>query len=318
MHIGPGVRLAVVALPLALGACGGADFSRPVSQFATATRDVERAVIAIDDSVRADMAAAMAERAVADPAVAVGAAQGDCLADGSTRCRLIVDGVAYPPPPPLGDMLAAMAAVSHYAGSLQGIIGANSARAVAAHEEAALGSASRLEALAGSPSDKPAKPSSKAGAVVSWVVGAYLERERQEALQRATAAARQPIADLAGRLAETGELFTLASRAGFAERLSSALDRFHEARGSDDEAALAGLRAASATARRYDTLLAAKPAAVFAAMASAHSALADAAAGDEPSTVDLGRRMQTFASMADELAALLENLGDAGGSREGS
>lgn len=139
--------LPAIAVLVLATACSVTDYKKPVSDFATATRDAEAALVLLDQQVTDAYTAKLRELALSDDAL-VQARSGDCLAT-SERCQLEVVSAngareVFPPDPLLGNMVTLMRSIAAYAEGLGQIVEADTAEQVATHVNATLGSVENL------------------------------------------------------------------------------------------------------------------------------------------------------------------------------
>lgn len=299
--------LPAIAVLVLTTACSVADYKKPISDFATATRDAETALVLLDKQVTDAYAALLRERAIAGEAF-VKFESGNCQVS-SVRCQLVIGNELLTPQPALQQMILLMTAVRSYADGLTAIVEADTAAQVTTHVNAALGS---VESLAGTVADIRNTPAAErpnvsefttpAGKAVNWIVGQYVAKVQVDGLKRATDHADPVITDAAQLFGLAGEVASDVPKAAKAEEVSKRLDSLRESVTEQN------LNALIESAAEYDQLLVAKPSNIFESLRDAHNALTTQLAGGDVSLADAFAKIKAFAAEAKTLAKILKDF----------
>jgi class 3 adenylate cyclase len=295
---------------LAATACSTAEYGKPINDFAAATAEAETVLAELNTQLVEGYGAVLENNILSGRGL-VEAKAGDCLAVGSTRCRLEIftrDGERrfYPPEPPLAPMALLMAQINKYAANLKALVEADTAKQVEGQVNAALGSVQNLAETvvkAGGEASPPVPQfATPVGSAVNWVVGHYVDSVKYKGLQDATAAAKSPVRNAAKLFGVTSGFASRIARADLAADATRATTTF------DGDKSKASLAALVQTAAKYDAFLTAGPQQMFQDMAAAHDALADSLQNQELSFGAAVGRIETFAAEAKKLAKIVKDL----------
>lgn len=299
-----------------LAACSTTDYKAPVGEFVEATRNAEKALVALDKQVSDANAAVLRERVVSGQLL-VQIDPSDCQV-ASERCRLALLGrdgtrAVLPPKPALRKTIILMRAIREYADGLAAIVEADTADKVASQVNATLGS---VEALAGT-TVKLGAPEAEVrrvseyktpvGKAVTWLIGQYVAKVQVDGLRRATRDAKPVVRDAVALFQDIAQVAADVPKVELANTVSMRAAAFEDSRSDKTLTKLID------SAAKYDQFLLAKPDGVFARLGEAHGALADRLQNDELSLAEVMAKINAFASEANTLAQILEELEAAGG-----
>ena len=300
----------IVAVVVLTTACSVADYKQPVSDFAMATQNAETALVGLNDEVTEAYEDRLREVALSDGAV-VKAQPGNCLVT-SERCQLEIqkaDGSVepFPPDPILGNMVILMRAVTVYAKGLGSIVEADTAEKVASSVNATLGSVENLaktvDKVGGtSTAESVADYKTSAGKAVNWLVGQYVAKVQLDGLRRATKDAQPVIADAAKLFEAAAAVAEDIPKLDMVNDVESSIDEFDQIRSKDRLSTLL------VQSGNYDRYLLAKPSNVFAALRSAHDALANKLNNDDLSLVEAIAKIEVFAAEAKTLLEIVKEI----------
>ena len=306
--------LPVIAVLILATACSVTDYKQPVSDFATATRDAETALVALNDEVTEAYTEKLRDLALSDDAI-IQARSGDCLVT-SERCQLEVvraDGAreVFPPDPLLGNMVTLMRSIAAYAEGLGQIVEADTAEQVATQVNATLGSVENLaetvEKLGGTGAAAGvAEYKTTVGKAVNWLVGQYVAKVQVDGLKRATGHAQPVIGRAADLFEASAGIAADIPKEGMANAVDKSVDDF------DDNGREADLTTLLTASGDYDRYLLAKPSAVFAQLKEAHDALANRLHDDSLSLAEAMAKIETFAADAKALLEIVREFRTAG------
>jgi hypothetical protein len=290
---------AAIAFSLLLAACGTADYQTPVKSFADATAAAQKSLDGYVDAVVAQAKQERAAEAVAH-SDKVKVQAGDCLVQGSTRCRVIYQSeddpepVPVSPESPVSSITALMRSINAYAGGLQAIATSDSAEKAKASLASTGGSLQNLAQLIGSKQDLGAfaEPTAQAA---GWVVGAYIDHVRLDALREATGKGDKLIAESVPIFEATAKVISDAAKIPLANAVTDARSAFKD---TPSESNLNRLMTAAAA---YDAVLTAKPETVFHSLAEAHHELTEALHSDKLDLKTVFARMDALKAQAEEL-----------------
>ncbi len=307
-----GPVVAGATLLVLLAACSVAEYRKPVSDFADATKNAEAALIGLDQQVTNAYAALHRRRALAGERL-VQIKPGDCLVE-STRCRLVVvdaDREAQPlsPDPALSNMIRLMHEIRAYADGLSAIANADSAAKVVTHVNATIGSVENLAETVAKLGGEDIVSSvdlseyaTPAGQVVSWIFGQYVARAQLDGLERATKNARKVVTAAADLFGSAGDIASGVPRAALAEAVSKRIDAFRDKRSQENLDKLLEI------AGKYDRFLVARPPIVFVQLGAAHEALVKKLQGNEITLANVMAKIKAFATEAETLAEIARDL----------
>jgi hypothetical protein len=300
----------VIALMVAVSACSVTEYQEPINKFATASKNAETALSALNREVTDAYTTLLHERAVAGEGL-VEVPDGDCLFD-SAQCRLDLlarDGSTKPltPPPALGNMVALMESITIYADNLVALVSADTAAAVTAHVNATLGSieslATTVEEAGGN--KQPVNLSAyrtPVGEAASWLVGQYVAKVKVDGLRRATTEAQPVIAEATRVFEIAADQAAVVPRATMAEDVRQQLDSFDSSRSEQN------LERLIQSADQFNQFLEAKPSDVFAKMNAAHEALTDQLQGRDVTIAQATARIEIFAAEAERLVKIARSF----------
>lgn len=309
-----------VGLVVCITACSVADYQKPISDFAKATQNAETALVGLDEQVTEAYAALHRRRALAGERLVQRQGE-DCLVE-SARCRLVVvdtDRSTEPlsPDPALRNMITLMRSVRVYADGLSAIVNADTAANVATHVNATIGSVENLAKtvvkLGGQDTTSSidlSEYTTPVGQAVNWLVGQYVAKVQLDGLKRATKDAKDVVKAAASVFGSAAEVASVVPRAALAEAVSKRIDAFRDSQSDQN------LNNLIESAAKYDQLLLAKPATVFARLDAAHEALVDKLQTDELSLANVMAKIEAFAAEAETLAKILKDLAAAGKEKE--
>jgi hypothetical protein len=300
----------VIALLVTVAACSVTDYQEPITKFATASKNAETALNALNTEVTNSYTALLQEQAVAGEGL-VEEQAGDCLAD-SEHCRLDLlsrDGSTQPltPSPALANMAILMQSITIYANNLVALVSADTAAAVTTNVNATLGSieslAETVEKAGGTEQTvNLAAYRTPVGEAASWIVGQYVARVKLDGLRRATTEA-QPV------IAEATRVFEIASeRAAVVPRATLAQDVRQRLNAFDASRSQANLEQLIQSADQLNQLLEAKPSDVFAEMNTAHEALTNELQGKDVTLAQAIARIEIFAAEAERLVKIARSF----------
>jgi hypothetical protein len=301
---------AVIALMVTVSACSVTDYQEPITQFATASKNAETALNALNTEVTDAYTALLRERAVAGEAL-VEEPEGDCLFD-SEHCRLDLlarDGTTQPltPPPALRNMVALMESITSYADNLVALVSADTAAAVTTNVNATLGSieslAETVEKAGGAKqSVNLAAYRTPVGEAASWLVGQYVARVKLDGLRRATTEAQPVIAEATSVFEVAADQAAVVPRATMAEDVRQRLAAFDSSHSEQN------LEQLIQSADQFNQFLEAKPSDVFAKMNAAHEALTNQLQGKDVTLAEAIARIESFAAEAERLVKIARSF----------
>ena len=297
-------------MALCAGGCAVGSYKPSVDAFATATGKASDAYAGLQAAIISAHTSAL-ERQALQGKLRIHPVPGDCGTE-SARCRLEATSKAETSQalaPEFSSIVVVMHDIADYAAGLQGIVNADAAQQVGASLTAAAGSVVTLaNEVATLPGGKPlgvdpAALAAPSASIAAWLAGEYINLLQVDALRKATGAA-DPHIQQARRLLEgvaTAALTTM--RADAADEVGRAKDALVDAPKDKDK-----LDRLVAAAAKFDTMLTAKPDAVFADMAAAHRKLTDSLDGKNITVAEVFAAVQQFAQRAEALGKLLAQL----------
>lgn len=309
-------KLAIsVGSMLLASACSVSDYKKPVTDFATATRDAEQALTTLDRQVTEAYAARLREdvfRGNGDTRrKMVLVRSGECgLA--SERCRLVARDIGgssqlLPPAPLLGNLVALMESITIYTQGLTEIVNADTADQVTAHVNATLGSienlATDVDRVAGSSiAGNVTAYQTSVGKGLNWLFGQYVAKVQLDGLREATYRAQPVISRAAQIFQETATLAAVIANEELVQRFESAFEKFNTT-GSENN-----LEELVARAAAYDRVLMAKPSSVYQKLGSAHEALTKNLQNEDLSLVEVMAKIEAFATEAKALDEIVREI----------
>ena len=310
------ITLAVCLLGL-VTACSVANYQKPVSDFAAATENAEKALIALNQQVTEAYAETIRARALKGDWIIL-ATSGDCNLI-SIRCRLKVDkpdgsNELFEPDPLLGNIVTLMRPITAYAKGLTGIVNADTTDKVATHVNATLGSVENLAKTV----DKISGSSTAAnvtayktsfGKAVNWLIGQYVAKVQLDGLRKATEAANPVMQQVVFIVENSAEFAADISKSEPQKEFEAAKKKYDDDQQAGNTNALGknvDVLAKKATA--YDRVLLAKPSSVYAKLGEAHAALTGNLHDDEISLVTVTARIESFAAEVKTLVDIIREM----------
>lgn len=274
-------RMLSLVLLLPAAGCSTANYAAPIKGFKAAADNAATSYAEMNDALAEATLNYAIEAAAKDPASnKLQRPEAECgafIPGRDVRCRAFFS-MSSPDVPevklqreaytdPLGNLLGVLTAVQDYAGDLAMVQEATTAAEVNASLDSIQADLTKLLAAAngGQPDPLP----QAAGQLVKWAFGQYVESVKFNALQNATAAAREPLAQaqVAVQAMEESAKVMLAS---------TTEARAREAMRNLDSGNPASIRAALQAQNAYDDLLTAPLSPMFDNLVAAHGELADA------------------------------------------
>lgn len=301
----------VFAIVTLATACSVANYNEPIANFASATKQAEEALVALDKQVTDAYADLQKAHAISGKKF-VKAVSKDCLSN-SDRCRLILIArgkgeILLSPDPALQKTIAVMGAIRGYAESLTAILNADTAEKVKTNVNITLGKVQNITETIAKQRGATASLANvsefttQAGKVVNWLVGQYVAKVKLDGLKRATKAAKQVIVDAADLFGASAEIASSVPKAALADAVAKRTDAFRTSRTASN---LDKLIKSAAT---FDRFLLAKPSQIFIRLKEAHNSLADKLADDKLSLANVMAKIEIFAAEAKTLAKILKDL----------
>jgi hypothetical protein len=304
-----------LAAAVLLAACGTGDYQKPVQTFAEATAAAQKS---LDGYVAAVVSQAKEQRAAeaVEHSGKVEVQPDDCMLRGSARCRIVYQldndpaPVPISPESPVSTITALMGSIGTYADGLQAIATSDSAEKAKTSLAATSGSLQNLAKLVESKGSNLEAFAEPAASAAGWIVGAYIDHVRLNALRDATARADPLIGRAVPVFESTAKVIADAAKAPFANAVTDRRTAFKD---NPSDSNLNGLLTAAAD---YDAVLTAKPDKVFQSLADAHHELTEALKSDDLNLTAVFAKMETLKSQAEELQKIVTAFIAAGKKKE--
>jgi hypothetical protein len=288
-----------------LAACGTGDYQKPVQTFAEATATAQKSLDGYVDALTAKVAEIRTKEAIANPGKVQIKSADDCIAESTEKhCRIIFlnskgQEKELPPADPIPKIRGLVGEIKAYADSLEAIATSDSASKAEASLASANGSLQNLAKLIEQKGTNLEAFAEPAASAAGWIVGAYTDHVRLEALRTATRNA-DGLIDASVKVFEKAAITAeVAVNTGLSETVSTGIEEFGKSPSDSN------LRNLIEAAQAMDSVLTAAPDKVFRNLAAAHHELTKALNSKEMNLQSAFEQMNALKSEADKLEKIV-------------
>lgn len=300
------MRCARLALIAGVAGCAAPDLGAPLTAFSDSIGKAETTFAKADQAATARENRKRLESAVREPhkVVMAGAPGTQCLSD-STACTLLFDGKLLRADTLVGEQRILLREIANYAEALKQLTAADSAGKVKAAADKATAAISGIAALvSGGPAAAFAAPVAQ---LVTWVYGRYQDNLKRSALRHATGEMAPVLQRATDMFGTTTEFLIEPERTEGERRVTRAANEFR-------------LNPSATTATAYldraeqmNTLLKARPSAMFLQVNATHKELVRVVNDRDLTLAELFRHIDKLAADIETLANALDAFQKAAG-----